>query len=281
MHRVLKNEKYLYEEGAVPYTQEQLEDPEFMGEETYKDVCEFIKAQFNEHGFTDNNFTLCFDDKEFQLRPDYKKRNSPEIQKQIKRIAQEKLLQIPETPRFHKVVGYGMEADDWVYTLRLKNTNEGKYTYIHANDCDLLCNIDKNTTARFYKAQTSNEITKDTWDVAINSVFRHELPYNTTWLYKVTVGDTSDAIPGVKGFGDKAFDKMIERMQQAGIPLHTLSSMNGFKMFLTHENGLKKYLNEVQYEQALEAWELVAPIPEEEAKERYAEAMSGQVHMSM
>lgn len=276
MYRVLKNESYLYDDNAKQYTEEELQDVDFMAEETYKDVCNFLQYEFKEHGFVDNTYTLCFDDKEFQLRPDYKKRPTPEFNKILKKKAQEKLLQIPETQRFKKVVGYGMEADDWIYSIRLQNSREGKNTIIRTSDCDLLCNIDNHTTGIFCKARVSNEITKNTWDMAIDSVFCHNIPYNTVWLYKITVGDTSDHISGVLRFGDKAFDKMIEAMKQAGIPFHTLGTMKGFTVFLEHENGLRRFLNETQYAQAMEAWQLVRPIAKEEAIERYSEIMSQQ-----
>lgn len=266
MYRVLKNESYLYDQNARQFTEEELKDAALMAEETYKDVCAFLQNEFSTHGFANNTFTLCFDDKEFSVRPDYKKRQTPELNKEIKKRAQQKLLQIPKTPRFKKVVGYGMEADDWIYCLRLQNSREGKQTCLHTSDCDLLCNIDDKTTGVFYKARVSNEITKDTWDVAIGDVFCHEIPYNTVWLYKITVGDTSDHISGVVRFGEKAFDKMIASMKQAGLPLHTLGSMRGFTAFLEHPNGLSRYLNEVQYAQAMEAWKLVRPVTIEEAK---------------
>lgn len=274
MYRMLKNEGYLYDNNARQYTETELHDVDFMAEETYKDVCNFLQYEFKEHGFVDNTYTLCFDDKEFQLRPDYKKRPTPEFNKTLKWKAQKKLLQIPETPRFKKVVGYGMEADDWIYSIRLQNSKENKPTMIRTSDCDLLCNIDAHTTGIFCKARTSNEITRDTWDEAIGSVFCHNIPYNAVWLYKITVGDTSDHISGVSRFGDKAFDKMIESMRQAGIPFHTLGTMKGFTVFLEHKNGLQRFLNKAQYAQALEAWQLVRPITKEEAVARYNEIKS-------
>lgn len=266
MYRVLKNEKYLYEQSTRKFTEEELKNVSLMAEETYKDVCTFLKSEFIVHGFTGNTFTLCFDDKEFQLRPDYKKRLTPAFNKELKKTAQQMLLQIPETPRFKKVVGYGLEADDWIYNLRLRNSGDGKQSCIYTSDCDLLCNIDSRTAGIFCKARVSNEITKDTWDAAIGSVFCHEIPYNTIWLYKITVGDTSDHIAGVTRFGEKAFDKMINSMRQAELPLHTLGSMRGFTAFLEHPSGLPRYLNETQYMQAMEAWKLVSPITIEQAK---------------
>jgi len=283
MHRVLKNEGYLYDQDARQYTPEELADVMFMAEETYKDVLKFVKGEINTYGLDGNTYTLCFDDKEFQLRPEYKNRPTPEFNRELKRIAQKKLLNLPNTPRFKKVVGYGMEADDWIYTLRLENSRQGKYTCIHANDCDLLCNIDEYTTGIFYKARTSNDIDKESWDAAIGEVFCHEIPYNAIWLYKITVGDTSDNIKGIHKFGPKAFDKLIAEMRQAGTPFHLLSTMKGFKVFLEHQNGLQRFITPEQYAQALEAWKLVRPIALEEAKElaaeREEEQISTAIHM--
>ena len=268
MYRVLKNEGYLYDDSKRQFTEAELQDAELMAEETYKDIAEFLKNEFSTHGFHDNTFTCCFDDKDFQLRADYKKRNTPELNKKIKYLAQNKLLQLPETPRFKKFVGYGMEADDWIYTLRLQNSAKGLSTTFVTSDCDLLCNIDKYTTGIICKARESYPVTKDSWEVAIDEAFK-PIPYNTVWLYKVTVGDPSDSIAGVVKFGPKAFEKMIAAMKEAGIPFHTLQTFQGFTTFLEHPNGLRRFLSEEQYNQALDAWQLVAPIPLEEAMVRY------------
>lgn len=270
MYRVLKNEGYLYDQGARQYTAEELTDLSLMSEETYKDVMKFIKGELKTRGISENTYTLCFDDKEYQLHPEYKHRQTPEFNQELKKKVQRKLLRLPETPHFKKVVGYGLEADDWIYCLRLENSRQRKHTCFYTSDCDLLCNIDDYTTGVFFKARTSNEIDKDSWDSAISSVFCYELPYNAVWLYKITVGDRSDNIAGVARFGDKAFGKLVETMKQAGIPFAPLGNIRGFTAFLEHPNGLRRFLTELQYAQAMEAWKLVSPITVEQAKSNYA-----------
>lgn len=224
------------------------------------DVKDSLQWEIKNHSDPSNQFHLCFDDKDNQIRPEYKQRQTCPLHYVVKYLAQELLLyDWPDCPA-EKHVGYGWEADDWIYQFRCKNSEKRIQTQIHTSDGDLLCNIDEFTTIVFHKTTEDFYINTRNWDYMIGNVFPHAVPYNAVWLYKITVGDTSDHIAGIRGFGKKAFEKMLKIMDNNGVDYNSLATLDGFEEFLLAEDGLQKYLTEDQLRQALDAWSLVCPI---------------------
>lgn len=106
----------------------------------------------------------------------------------------------------------GLEADDLVYSAVMDNKDRYKIN-VYTVDTDMLQLVDKNVDVCIYRQRKGYvKVTEDNFESVClsNGLFKAYVPYNLTNLYKCTVGDTSDNIKGIKGFGVAAFKKMID-----------------------------------------------------------------------
>lgn len=101
----------------------------------------------------------------------------------------------------HAVEGY--EADDFIVETVNQNKEFFDHVFVVSNDFDMAQTVDENV---YFKnvVKSRGDITKDNFETAL------KCPYNSILLYKALVGDKSDNIPGVKGFGPKAFYRFID-----------------------------------------------------------------------
>lgn len=95
----------------------------------------------------------------------------------------------------------GMEADD-VIAFMAHKFKTGRIIYTRDADLWQLHN-DADCTVEFLGANAPK---------LISQVLPRHIP-----LYKALVGDTSDDIPGVSGFGPKSWEKLLERYEEEGI----------------------------------------------------------------
>jgi DNA polymerase-1 len=150
----------------------------------------------------------------------------------------------------------GYEADDLVnYVARHTVRNN---VLIVSNDKDILVNVREGVRVKLYR-NTGDTVVVDRNNY--ESVLNYEIPYNSIMLYKCTVGDSSDNIKGIKGFGKKAWEKVIGSVQFKG-----WTEKEDFKGLDTKE-GCAKYIgylliegfiSEEGQKQALDSLELVA-----------------------
>lgn len=249
LHRIIRQNE---EVGYTPLSYE-------FAKDVAKDVRDALCWEIEKHPDPANQFHLCFDDKDNQIRPEYKQRQTCPMHHVVKYLTQELLLYDWLDCPAHRHVGNGFNARDWIFNFRKANSKKGVHTQFHTDTCDLLCNIDDFTTGVFHKPTDEFYINNRNWNFMIENVFRYKLPFNTMWLYETTVGNPSDHIAGIRRFGEKAFDKMIKTMEQDGVNFSNLSAVSVFEEFLSSEDGLQKYLTEDQLKQAIESWQSVCP----------------------
>lgn len=125
----------------------------------------------------------------------------------------------------------GYEADDCIAAMvRAKKDSYGSIV-IFTPDSDLCCLVHGNVSVKRYKSvysqntrgrhvtfmEAHRDINESNLSEMLGSEYGVNLPYNAVALYKATVGDKSDHIPGIKGFGAKAFDKYIAALTMEGV----------------------------------------------------------------
>lgn len=149
----------------------------------------------------------------------------------------------------------GFEADDIVGYLIKTYANEFDYNIIYTPDADLLVNIGNNVGAMRYKSGKGyTAVTDKNFSDYLSIEMKCTIPYNAMTLFKCTVGDKSDCIDGIKGFGPAAFNKLVNHLNDMGIVWSNASGYASTKAIL---DNLRDYLSENQIEQAYASLELV------------------------
>lgn len=156
----------------------------------------------------------------------------------------------------YKLEGY--EADDLVTSLveNYKEIFDG--TLIYTSDKDLLVNVCEKVALSKYKTNGDYKVfTRGNFVGTCEFDFKCRFPFNVTLLYLSTVGDKADNVPGIKGFGVKAFDKLIEHYESRGIDLSAGATSYGTRQLLLMAT---EYLGELKLHEALKSLELVEPL---------------------
>lgn len=165
----------------------------------------------------------------------------------------------------------GYEADDLVAFV-VGATTESEWrsggikcypaTLIYTNDSDLMTNVDDTVHVCVRRPRTGYvEVTKANFESSTEVMMKHRIPYNCVMLYKSLVGDTSDNIPGVKGFGPARFDSFIEQceaLKKYGYSLESLGAPLATEAFIKAAAN-EGILSADAAGQALESFELVRP----------------------
>lgn len=145
----------------------------------------------------------------------------------------------------------GLEADDLVASLVYGHGVQFVDNYIFTNDSDLAYNVQEDVYVMRSKAKQGYvQIGLENYADVLGEEFKCSMPYNSIMLFKATVGDKSDNIPGVKGFGPKAFDDMIGAFE-IGPQLRNPEVCEAI---------IRAYFNGERMEQALLSLSLVVPI---------------------
>lgn len=137
----------------------------------------------------------------------------------------------------------GYEADHCVREAVKQNYDYYDKIGVFTNDHDLSYLVDE-------KVSWLN-VRKTYADIHMGNYFtQNKCPYNSILLKKATVGDKSDGIAGIKGFGEKTFMKFLDH-----------EGLHGKNVRGIEEEIIKNstFLKDVQKEQALHAWSLVKP----------------------
>ena len=273
--------------------------PEAIADDAFQKVKLYFKGQMAGDDYTvakgnpapDNIYCLCYDDKSSQLRPTgYKHRHHIPLHAKAKSILNDRLLkEFPISPCFKRFTGLGMEADDWAYSIRqdIRNgkTDSPKDAMVHyiTTDRDWLCNIDSASSVELHWGTNQVYVDGVLWDATEGHVVSDKFtcPYNAVWLYKRTVGDASDSIPGINKFGPKAFETLCsairnEKGDEAPEFFRSLSNFDVFNKFVL-DGEIANYLPDktrndseklkTMLEQMKGSWNLVRPFTEAEAKE--------------
>jgi 5'-3' exonuclease len=202
---------------------------------------------FNKYGFN-ADYAFCFDrrSKRKDTNPDYKLgRKEPSDPYKKQNALAQKILQ---DSGFLVLVEDGYEADDFVAHAALTLKDNYDYVIIHGNDYDLTHLIDEKV---YFAGCTSNisDVSIDNYESVLG------YPYNTTALYKSTVGDGSDRIKGIYKFGKVAFANMVAEIRSVyGEDLSFIGKTR------VEESIIREFItDEVKLQQALDSYELVRP----------------------
>lgn len=151
---------------------------------------------------------------------------------------------------FNVVAKDDYEADDIIAYLANKYKNEYDKVEIFTNDFDISNCLDKEGKIALRK------ISKFSHDADV-STFEQEfkIPFNTSLLYKCTVGDKSDKIKGIFRFGDKSFLGLLNYIKDKDIAYEDIRENN------LEEGLLRQYFagDEDKLMQGLYALALVKP----------------------
>lgn len=174
----------------------------------YDNLCNSFASTMKTLGLNPKDMVLVFDGSggtqaRKSIYPEYKsgRISSPtfygEYNSMMDRFTQDMLNLGVQTARYD-----GLEADDLIgwFCEHLKEDQ----ILIWTNDYDLLV-LAKHPNVNVYANGN------------INPKPYGEFPYEFVDVYKATVGDSSDKIPGAKGFGPAAFDKMYKAFGDNGL----------------------------------------------------------------
>lgn len=159
----------------------------------------------------------------------------------------------------YRLLGY--EADDIVNHLVRTEKDMYDYTVIYTPDSDLLVNVCDNVGVSRYKSNSGySSVDTTNFSMYLEREFKVEkMPFNAIQLFKSTVGDKSDNVPGITKFGPKAFDKLVRYLDTTDVEWEMGWDSNYTKELLINSNkgGI---INTDQLEQALSSLQLVQPM---------------------
>lgn len=172
--------------------------------------------QLTENGEVDS--VICFDDKS----NDRKEEDSTYKANRKCGLGSEDFININTIYNIMTKLGHttlrgdGKEADDYVNTAVRDNKHNYEEIEVYTVDSDILQLVTKGVAVNLFKQRRGYiRITENNFEETLynEKLFKGiYLPYNYVALYKCTVGDTSDGIKGVPGYGPKAFEKMVETL---------------------------------------------------------------------
>ena len=157
----------------------------------------------------------------------------------------------------------GFEADDLVGAVIRNRYDEYEHILVYTPDADLCVYVDDKVSILRYKSVYSKRatflaahavITKETFSGLMSDELKTQMPYNAIMLYKCTVGDKSDNIKGITGFGPAAFGKFICNVAHAGVDITKLTTAEEVERVL---NLFRPNLGDKGVNEALASLELV------------------------
>ena len=157
----------------------------------------------------------------------------------------------------------GFEADDIVASVVKHWADKYDAVYIFTPDADLCTLVKGNVRIYRYKSIYSKNntflaahkmICEQNLSEVLSQEYKTYMPYNAVMLYKCTVGDTSDGIKGIKGFGPAAFKKLMIHSENIGIDFARMVDADYVDSIL---DMYKTQLGEGGVEQARESLSLV------------------------
>lgn len=157
----------------------------------------------------------------------------------------------------------GYEADDLVAAVVRNRASQYNRVDIFTPDADLCALVKEPVRIYRYKSVYSKNntflnahklLTEINLSQTLSAEYKSYVPYNAVVLYKCTVGDASDGIKGIQGFGPAAFKKFVINLEAQGVDFTTLTSPENVAELL---NKCRATLGDSAVEQALAALELV------------------------
>lgn len=155
----------------------------------------------------------------------------------------------------------GKEADDIIRNLVIDYESCFDYTVIVTNDSDVLVNVSDRVLVDRYKSslKTGIIVTRENFECYLSNEFKckfpYKFPYNCILLYKSTVGDRSDGIEGISGFGVARFKGLIFKLDSVNFDYSKLRDAVETEKLLYNFKDVG-ILSEVQLKQALDSLKL-------------------------
>ena len=217
---------------------------------------ENVRAQFEREGH-DVVMNICFDSK-----PTFRAEIDSEYKaKRVHELTEDNHNEVNYIMELLKKAGHtvhrkdGYESDDLVTDICQRYKDKFDFTVIYTNDKDLAINVcDKVTVLRFKQKQGYSQIKVSNYEQYLSNEFGARIPYNSIGLYLSTKGDTPDGIKGIKGFGNKAFDKLMDSIKDRDIDWSRCGDYNYLESVM---DSLKDILNEQQFNEMKHSFKLV------------------------
>lgn len=156
--------------------------------------------------------SICFDS-----RTDRKDEDSEYKANRVSKLSEDDFSNIECIKEAFKIIGYnvrkteGYEADDLVYTSIKRSSYVGiPLCIIVTCDKDLLSLVNNNVFVYRYRQSSGYELVAPmNFEGYTEKCFKCNIPLGAMKYYLATVGDKSDNISGIRGFGVSAFNKMV------------------------------------------------------------------------
>lgn len=184
----------------------------------------------------------------------------------VKKLTEEDFENIQFVQRLLDDAGYNtyrideFESDDIIANLISTYGDAFDFNIIYTPDLDLLAHIGTNVSACRYKAMRGyTDVSMRNFQEYLESELKCQMPYNALILYKTTVGDKSDCIDGIRKFGQKAFDKLVDKLNSEGQDWSELRDYDNVEKLLDRLIS-KGYFTEEQGKQAKLSLLLVRPL---------------------
>lgn len=154
---------------------------------------------------------------------------------------------------------YGSEADDLITGLVKNYHKDFDMTYIFTPDADLLVNLKSDVHIYRFKTNIREHVlyTPDNFEELMSQEYKCRMPYNCIVLYKALCGDKSDKIAGIKGFGAKSFDKLIDSLEKDNFDFRLLSSYNNVETVIKMKEPFITQGDEHKMQEAMESLDLI------------------------
>lgn len=149
----------------------------------------------------------------------------------------------------------GYEADDLIGNLVVKYGKNFDENVIYTPDADLLVYVRENVRVMRHKIGSGYAaVGMHNFERVVSKELKCKVPYNAIMVYKATVGDKSDNIKGIPGFGPKAFEKLVSHLNTQGVEWERAVDFRYSESLLELSRG---YLGDEQVEQAKESLYMV------------------------
>lgn len=219
------------------------------GEEVNTSALYGLMAQIKKYG-TDMDYIFCFDTGRNLLKKvntSYKKNRVQMGSDYYDQVNNARVLLRKSGFKVMEQEGY--EGDHMVFKAHEANKDKYDHIGIVTNDYDMTALVDEKTVW-LNTTNKKTDITQDNYTEVL------DCPYNTIHLKKALVGDKSDGILGVRGFGKVAYSKFLMEIGEDIDKVH-----NNEAYYI--ENSM--LLTELQKAEALESLALIKPLQVEDS----------------
>lgn len=215
-----------------------------MGEEMNTSAMFGLFQLFQMYG-TNVDYVFCFDAPNNLLKKinsNYKKNRVKMGNDYFDQV--NTVYKVLEESGFTVMLEEGYEGDHCVHEAVEYNYDKYDHIGVITNDHDLACLVDE-------KVVWINTLKKVSDITMANYPLILDCPYNAILLKKCLVGDVSDEIAGVRGFGKVRFQRFFEDEELYGEDIY----MNEVEIIKNTD-----LLTDIQKAEALEALELILPL---------------------